>query len=429
MKTPGARTNEKKRHQRPGRGKPERYIQPSLLRALAEQDAYGYELMKIIPDYGFVTEDVPPGMIYRHLRQMEEEGLLTSAWQTEDSGPAKRIYGITDQGRRALAQWVEHMRDHGPQDERLSWRAARARTDRHVASAADPESPLFLDSKTPVMVADTQLPRGLHEAHQRGPAVHAGRPQLQDPARILRGALLSARGQSSFPPWRRPTRCSSSRADGCASIWPRTSRSSPWPSWNGATSIPPTPGPTWPPWTTAPLWVTDTARFHASLADHPDLAGAMINVLGGLLKNSMSIISGLVFNDVARRLVEYLLAEARAGGERDGNGILIRLDLTTEQVAQIVGSTRQTVSVLINDLVRARRPGKGGARRIPRARHHPPGSSPGLTPRPRASIADSLPLRASASRPSFSSFFSIIANRLLFAIHAVTRKEMPRLFP
>jgi len=101
------------------------------------------------------------------------------------------------------------------------------------------------------------------------------------------------------------------------------------------------------------LWVMDTAGFHKSLADHPNLAGAMINVLGGLLKNSMSIISGLVFNDVNRRLVEYLLAEARASDERHDDGILVRLDLTTEQVAQIVGSTRQTVSVLINDLVRA----------------------------------------------------------------------------
>ena len=99
--------NEKRK--RPGRGKPERYIQPSLLRALVDQDAYGYELIKLIPDYGFVPPDVPPGMIYRHLRQMEDEGLLDSSWQTEESGPAKRIYRITDQGREALAGWVEHM--------------------------------------------------------------------------------------------------------------------------------------------------------------------------------------------------------------------------------------------------------------------------------------------------------------------------------
>ncbi len=104
---PGER--KKTRPARPGRGKPERYIQPSLLRALLDHDAYGYELIKIIPEYGFVMDDVPPGMIYRHLRQMEDEGLLDSSWQTEDSGPAKRIYRITAQGREALAAWVRHM--------------------------------------------------------------------------------------------------------------------------------------------------------------------------------------------------------------------------------------------------------------------------------------------------------------------------------
>lgn len=109
-KKPRAPGSGKPGKKRPGRGKPERYIQPSLLRALAEADAYGYELIKIIAEYGFVPHEVPPGMIYRHLRQMEEEGLLESAWQTEDSGPAKRIYRITAQGREALADWVEHMR-------------------------------------------------------------------------------------------------------------------------------------------------------------------------------------------------------------------------------------------------------------------------------------------------------------------------------
>ncbi|MBU1612204.1 MAG: Crp/Fnr family transcriptional regulator, partial [Proteobacteria bacterium] len=63
--------------------------------------------------------------------------------------------------------------------------------------------------------------------------------------------------------------------------------------------------------------VTDTMSFHKSLAEHPELTGAMINVLGGLLKNSFSIISGLVFKDVNRRLVEHLLAEARDCAKTD----------------------------------------------------------------------------------------------------------------
>ena len=102
------------------------------------------------------------------------------------------------------------------------------------------------------------------------------------------------------------------------------------------------------------LLVTDTGRFHSGLAEHPELTGAMINVLGGLLKNSFSIIHGLVFRDASLRLVSYLLEEARQGEPCDDQGCrIIRLGLVTEELAKIVGATRQTVSMLVSDLVRA----------------------------------------------------------------------------
>ena len=51
----------------------------------------------------------PPGMIYRHLRQLEEDGLVCSEWVTEGAGPAKRTYRLTDEGRQMLAIWIEYM--------------------------------------------------------------------------------------------------------------------------------------------------------------------------------------------------------------------------------------------------------------------------------------------------------------------------------
>ncbi|NCC24356.1 MAG: Crp/Fnr family transcriptional regulator [Deltaproteobacteria bacterium] len=102
------------------------------------------------------------------------------------------------------------------------------------------------------------------------------------------------------------------------------------------------------------LLVTETGRFHAGLRSYPELTGAMINVLGGLLKNSFSIIHGLVFHDASLRLVGYLLEEARHGEPCDDKGCrIIRLGLLTEEMAKIVGATRQTVSMLISDLVRS----------------------------------------------------------------------------
>ncbi len=100
------------------------------------------------------------------------------------------------------------------------------------------------------------------------------------------------------------------------------------------------------------LLVTDTSSFHAGLADHPELTRAMLGVLGGMLKNSFSIINSLVFKDASRRLVELFLDEA-ADADPHNDSVTIDLGLTIEQLAQIVGSTRQTVSMLLNELVRS----------------------------------------------------------------------------
>ena len=92
-----------------GRGKRERYLQPSLLMGLLLKQSYGYELIQSIQEFGFVEGQAPPGMVYRHLRQLETDGLVTSEWETEGSGPAKRIYRLTAEGAEVLALWIQHM--------------------------------------------------------------------------------------------------------------------------------------------------------------------------------------------------------------------------------------------------------------------------------------------------------------------------------
>jgi PadR family transcriptional regulator PadR len=94
---------------RPGAGKPERYMQPSILMALRRKPSYGYELIQEIPRFGFMEGPAPPGMIYRHLRDLEGDGLVVSEWEAEGSGPAKRVYRLTGDGEAVLALWVEYM--------------------------------------------------------------------------------------------------------------------------------------------------------------------------------------------------------------------------------------------------------------------------------------------------------------------------------
>ena len=94
---------------KPGGGKVERYIQPSVLLALKAKPSYGYELIQDISRFGFVEGQAPPGMIYRHLRDLEENGLVSSEWKTDGTGPAKRMYELTPEGESVLEFWIDYM--------------------------------------------------------------------------------------------------------------------------------------------------------------------------------------------------------------------------------------------------------------------------------------------------------------------------------
>jgi len=89
--------------------KMERFIQPCLLLLLYEKPSHGYELMEKLSGFGF-QECIDPGIVYRNLRKMEEEGWIKSKWETEGSGPAKRLYIVTEEGKEAIHTWAEHIK-------------------------------------------------------------------------------------------------------------------------------------------------------------------------------------------------------------------------------------------------------------------------------------------------------------------------------
>ena len=101
------------------------------------------------------------------------------------------------------------------------------------------------------------------------------------------------------------------------------------------------------------LLVSDVQSVKRCMVEIPLFTRTMVRVLGHILQNSFSIIGGLAFKDIYNRLMDFILREARESGVPENSGLLLKLDLTTEQLAQVVGATRQTVSTLLNDMVRA----------------------------------------------------------------------------
>lgn len=95
-------------YMREGPGK--RFTEPRILFLLSRGPAHGYELLGRMDEVPMPGPVPDTGAVYRKLREMEEKGLVVSAWDKHDRGPRKRVYSITAEGGRRLAAWVEAMR-------------------------------------------------------------------------------------------------------------------------------------------------------------------------------------------------------------------------------------------------------------------------------------------------------------------------------
>lgn len=96
------------------------------------------------------------------------------------------------------------------------------------------------------------------------------------------------------------------------------------------------------------LWVMDTRTFAKRLATDPSATPEMMRVLGRLLADAVHLIEDLAFREVPARLARFLLGLAERRGQLHSNGWLIPLDLGMEDIASLLGTTRQTVSLLVN---------------------------------------------------------------------------------
>jgi PadR family transcriptional regulator PadR len=85
-------------------GLPRQTLRFSVLVLLAEGEAHGYDLLEQVAALGHRRVD--PGGLYRSLRAMEQEGLVSSWWEPSQSGPARRTYAVTDDGRDWMRLWA-----------------------------------------------------------------------------------------------------------------------------------------------------------------------------------------------------------------------------------------------------------------------------------------------------------------------------------
>jgi PadR family transcriptional regulator PadR len=75
---------------------PRDILPPFVLLAVSLQRAHGYVIEDYLRALGLFG--ITMSTLYRTLRQMEKDGFLESAWEPGPTGPARRVYTITDAG-------------------------------------------------------------------------------------------------------------------------------------------------------------------------------------------------------------------------------------------------------------------------------------------------------------------------------------------
>jgi len=79
-----------------------------LLTLYNNEGVHGYKLKKILKKY---MDDLEISFnitgLYRHLKLLEQRGVLSSRWDTPEKGPAKRQYYLTESGKDCLWRWIQ----------------------------------------------------------------------------------------------------------------------------------------------------------------------------------------------------------------------------------------------------------------------------------------------------------------------------------
>ncbi len=78
-----------------------------LLGFLNYQSMTGYELKQAIDESTAHFWHAYHSQIYTILRQMEQDGLVTSQFHQEEGQPDRRVYTITELGKQAMKEWLD----------------------------------------------------------------------------------------------------------------------------------------------------------------------------------------------------------------------------------------------------------------------------------------------------------------------------------
>ncbi|MBC7806729.1 MAG: PadR family transcriptional regulator [Akkermansiaceae bacterium] len=75
-----------------------------ILAVLETAPLHGYAIAREIESRSKDALKMNEGSLYPALRSLEREGFIVGTWETQESGPARRVYTLTESGHGELAE-------------------------------------------------------------------------------------------------------------------------------------------------------------------------------------------------------------------------------------------------------------------------------------------------------------------------------------
>lgn len=100
----------------------------------------------------------------------------------------------------------------------------------------------------------------------------------------------------------------------------------------------------------ATVLVISVNQFKVFMGQNMDLSLSMINWIGTRLRKVEARLESMIFKDARERIIDFLKDSAESQGKKIGYELLIKHFLTQQDIANFTGTSRQTVTSVLNEL-------------------------------------------------------------------------------
>ena len=84
-------------------------VRPCLLFLIAQRPDHGYDLLSRLRTLGI---DVAERSVYRNLDSLRRQELIAPDWEKPSTGPARRVFEVTQAGMDELERTIDELRRH-----------------------------------------------------------------------------------------------------------------------------------------------------------------------------------------------------------------------------------------------------------------------------------------------------------------------------